>query len=126
MKKIKIYLVDDHSLFREGLKFLLSNLDFVDTIYEAENGEQFIAALTENPADVVLIDIEMPVMNGIEAAKQALKINPRLKIIALSMYSEEFKLWRSQKSACRWLRRKKLLLHRDIKVDTYPCFATKK
>jgi len=89
MKKIKIFLVDDHSLFREGLKFLLSNLDFVDAIYEAENGEQFIAALTEKPADVALLDIEMPVMNGIEAAQRALKIQPELKIIALSMYSEE-------------------------------------
>lgn len=89
MKKIKIYLVDDHSLFREGLKFLLSNLDFVDTIYEAENGEQFIAALTQKSADVALLDIEMPLMNGIEAAQRALKIQPELKIIALSMYSEE-------------------------------------
>jgi DNA-binding NarL/FixJ family response regulator len=89
MKKLKIYLVDDHSLFREGLRFLLSNLDFIETIYEAENGEQFIAGLKENPADIALLDIEMPVMNGVEAAKSALKLFPELKIIALSMYSEE-------------------------------------
>ena len=45
MKKIKIYLVDDHALFREGLRFLLTNLDFVEEIYEAENGQQFISGL---------------------------------------------------------------------------------
>ncbi|HBI81518.1 MAG TPA: DNA-binding response regulator [Bacteroidales bacterium] len=89
MKKLKIYLVDDHALFREGLKFLLSSLDFVEEIFEAENGEQFISGLQENPADIALLDIEMPVMNGIEATRHALEILPEMKIIALSMYSEE-------------------------------------
>ena len=89
MKKLKIYLVDDHALFREGLRFLLSNIEFVETIYEAENGEQFIRMLPEHPADLVLLDIEMPEMGGIEAAQKALAIQPDLKIIALSMYSDE-------------------------------------
>ena len=89
MKKLKVYLVDDHSLFREGLKFLLSNLEMVEAIFEAENGDQFISGLKENCVDIALLDIEMPVMNGIEATKIALKICPELKIIALSMYSEE-------------------------------------
>lgn len=81
--------MDDHSLFREGLHFLLSNLDFVDEIYEAENGEQFISILKQQPVDIVLLDIEMPLMNGIDAAKRALKMWPEIKIIALSMYSDE-------------------------------------
>jgi len=87
--KLDLFLVDDHSLFREGLKFLLSNFDFVENIYEAENGAQFISALKNTPVDIALLDIEMPVMNGIEATKQALLIRPELKVIALSMYSEE-------------------------------------
>ena len=89
MKKINLYLVDDHSLFREGLKFLLSNLDFVNEIYEAENGEQFLSHLNENQVDLVLLDIAMPEMNGIEATQKALEICPEIKIIALSMYSDE-------------------------------------
>ena len=89
MKKINLYLVDDHSLFREGLKFLLSNLDFVREIYEAENGEQFLLHLQEKQVDLVLIDIEMPGVNGIEATQRALEIYPEIKIIALSMYSDE-------------------------------------
>jgi DNA-binding NarL/FixJ family response regulator len=88
--KLNLFLIDDHSLFREGLKFLLSHFDFIENIYEAENGMQFISALKSNtPADIALLDIEMPVMNGIDATRQALLIRPELKIIALSMYSEE-------------------------------------
>lgn len=89
MKKVNIYLVDDHSLFREGLKFLLSNLNFIEEIYEAENGEQFITGLKDKHVDIALIDIEMPIMNGVEATQIALEIRPEIKIIALSMYSEE-------------------------------------
>ncbi|SHJ17357.1 two component transcriptional regulator, LuxR family [Tangfeifania diversioriginum] len=89
MKKVDIYLVDDHSLFREGLKLLLSNLDFIGKIFEANNGEEFIQGLKDNPVDIALLDIEMPVMNGIEAAKKARQIQPSVKILALSMYSDK-------------------------------------
>ncbi|KOH45999.1 response regulator [Sunxiuqinia dokdonensis] len=89
MKKLKLFLVDDHDLFREGLKFLLSEWDLIDEIYEAENGQQFIESLRQYPVDLVLLDIEMPIMNGIEAAKLAKEVDPDLKIIALSMYSDE-------------------------------------
>jgi len=89
MKKIDIYLVDDHSLFRQGLKLLLSNLNFIGKIYEANNGEEFIGGLKESQVDIALLDIEMPVMNGIEAAKIAREILPSIKILALSMYSDK-------------------------------------
>lgn len=89
MKKIDIFLVDDHPLFRQGLKLLLSNLNFIGKIYEANNGEEFIGGLKETTADIALLDIEMPVMNGIEAAKRAREILPSIKILALSMYSDK-------------------------------------
>ncbi|WP_339734340.1 response regulator transcription factor [uncultured Sunxiuqinia sp.] len=89
MKRLKLFLVDDHDLFREGLKLLLSEWDLIEEIYEAENGQQFIESLRQHPVDLVLLDIEMPVMNGMEAAKLAREINPEMKIIALSMYSDE-------------------------------------
>ncbi len=89
MNKINIYLVDDHTLFREGLKLLLSKLDFVDNIFEASNGKEFIENFEQNKSELVLLDIEMPEINGLEAAKRILNIYPDLKIIALSMYSDE-------------------------------------
>jgi NarL family two-component system response regulator LiaR len=86
---LKIYIVDDHSLFREGLKFLLGNSEYISEIEEAENGIIFLTHLKNFKPDVVLMDIDMPEMNGIEATKEALKLMPELKIIALSMYSDE-------------------------------------
>lgn len=89
MDKMRIYLVDDHKLFREGLKLLLSTQDFVQHIYEASNGREFIENLSFVDCDVVLMDIEMPEMNGIDATIQAMKMKPKLKIIVLSMYGDE-------------------------------------
>ncbi len=89
MQKLKIYLVDDHKLFREGLKLLLSTKDFVHHIYEASNGREFLENLSFVDCDVVLMDIEMPEINGIDATREALKIKPGLKIIVLSMYGDE-------------------------------------
>lgn len=89
LKKIKIYIVDDHKLFREGLKLLLSTQDFISHIYEASDGKEFIDNLSLNDCDVVLMDIEMPGMNGIEATEAALRLKPGLKVIVLSMYGDE-------------------------------------
>ena len=89
MDKLRIYLVDDHKLFREGLKLLLSTQDFVRHIYEASNGREFIENLSFVDCDVVLMDIEMPEMNGIDATIEAMKMKPNLKIIVLSMYGDE-------------------------------------
>lgn len=86
---IKIYLVDDHSLFREGLRFLLSNIDFISEIYEAENGFSLLKNIQEINPDIILMDIEMPGMNGIEATKEVIKILPNAKVIALSMHGNE-------------------------------------
>ena len=89
LKKLKLYIVDDHKLFREGLKLLLSTQDFVQHIYEASNGREFVENLALADCDVVLMDIEMPEMNGIEATEAALRLKPGLKIIVLSMYGDE-------------------------------------
>lgn len=89
MQKLRIYLVDDHKLFREGLKLLLSTQDFVHHIYEASNGKEFIENLSFVDCDVVLMDIEMPEMNGIDATREALRMRPNLKVIVLSMYGDE-------------------------------------
>ena len=86
---MKLYIVDDHKLFREGLKLLLSTQDFVQHIYEASNGKEFVENLSFVDCDVVLMDIEMPEMNGVEATEVALRMKPNLKIIVLSMYGDE-------------------------------------
>ena len=89
MNTLTIYLVDDHNLFREGLKILLSRLPMVKKIYEAENGKEFLEHFQQASPDIVLMDIEMPGLDGIRTTKKALETAPELKIIALSMYAEE-------------------------------------
>ncbi len=88
-EKIKIILVDDHKMFREGLKFLLSKIKTTKVIAEAENGEQFLELLNKMTPDLVLMDINMPKMNGIDATEMARSLNPGLKVIALSMNGDE-------------------------------------
>ena len=82
-------MVDDHKLFREGLKLLLSNIDFIGEVYEAGSGKEFIEKINDIECDIVLMDIEMPDINGIDATKLAMEAKPDLNIIALSMYGEE-------------------------------------
>jgi DNA-binding NarL/FixJ family response regulator len=89
MDTIKIILVDDHTLFRKGMMFLLNTYDDIEIIAEASNGQELLDILSSQQADVVLIDIEMPVMNGIDATQKAIERYPDLKIISLSMYGEE-------------------------------------
>lgn len=88
-EKIKILITDDHQLFRNGLKILLNSYPDFEVAGEASNGLEFLTLIKSVTADIALMDINMPEMDGIEATKEGLKINPDLKIIALSMYGEE-------------------------------------
>jgi DNA-binding NarL/FixJ family response regulator len=89
MKKIQIIIADDHQLFRNGLKILLSSFPEFEVAGEASNGEDFLKLIKTTPADIALMDINMPEMDGIEATRRGLKICPSISIIALSMYGEE-------------------------------------
>ncbi len=88
-KKIKITLVDDHALFRNGLKILLDTHPEFAVISEAVNGKEFLEKIEDNVPDIVLMDINMPVMDGIEATQLANEKYPDIKIVALSMFGEE-------------------------------------
>jgi DNA-binding NarL/FixJ family response regulator len=88
-KVLEVIIVDDHSLFRNGLKILLTTSGQFSVIAEAENGKEFLELLEHFHPDIVLMDIDMPVLDGIEATKEALKKYPGLKVITLSMFGEE-------------------------------------
>jgi DNA-binding NarL/FixJ family response regulator len=89
MEKIRIIIADDHQLFRNGLKILLNAFPEFEVVAEASNGEEFLKILNNIKADVALMDINMPEMDGIEATRKGLKLCPEIDIIALSMYGEE-------------------------------------
>lgn len=89
IKKPNIIIVDDHLIFRKGLKAIINFEDIGSVIGEASNGEEFIELLSALKPDLVLMDIDMPLMNGFEATIKALKVHPELKIIAFTSFSEE-------------------------------------
>jgi DNA-binding NarL/FixJ family response regulator len=87
--KIRVLLVDDHDMFREGVKLLLSSGNDAEIAGEARNGQEFLDIVVAVKPDVVLMDISMPVMDGIEASKIAHEKYPDLKILALTMFGDE-------------------------------------
>lgn len=89
MDKISIIIVDDHKILRDGLKLILTEMGNINILGEASNGEEFISLLATHKPDIVIMDINMPVMNGIEASKKALSIYPDIRILVLSMYGDE-------------------------------------
>ncbi len=89
MSKIRVVLADDHALFRDGLKMILSDNQSIDVVGEAANGRELIDLLAHTSADVILLDISMPLMDGIEAAKIIAETSPNSHIITLSMFGED-------------------------------------
>ena len=88
-REIKIALVDDHALFRNGLRGLIDGKRNCRVVAEASDGAEFLADDVAMAADVVFIDIAMPTLSGDKATTMALERNPGLKVICLSMFGDE-------------------------------------
>ena len=84
---IKVLLVDDHEIMREGLVALLRRHSQFETVGQAPDGRAAVEMVRQLAPDIVIMDIEMPNLNGIEATRQMLEINPQLKVMALSTHS---------------------------------------
>jgi DNA-binding NarL/FixJ family response regulator len=89
MKRIDIAVVDDHDLFREGIMLVLRQIPGYHVIFDAMDGESFLEQLLTQKPDIVLMDVNMPRMDGAAATAKALAIHPELKIIALTMFSNQ-------------------------------------
>jgi len=87
--KIKVLVVDDHQLFREGIVNLLFSAENIEVVAQAEDGIDAIEKAKHYKPDVVLLDITMPRMNGIETTKKLKSLMPKIKIVSLSMHSEK-------------------------------------
>lgn len=85
---IKILLVDDHPMIRHGIKALLNDVENLEVTGEASNGKEAIEQYKSGDFDLIIMDIKMPVMDGTEATKELVKVNPNVKILGLSMYDE--------------------------------------
>ena len=85
---IRIALVDDHRLFRNGLKMLLSTHKGVEVVFEAASGEEFLAEVERVRPDVVFMDYAMPGMSGAQATERGLALCPDMKVISFTMFAE--------------------------------------
>ena len=86
---IKVLIVDDQALIREGLNMMLSLYDEIKIVHEANNGKEAIEILGEKDVDVILMDIRMPIMNGVEATKIIKEKYPHIKILILTTFNED-------------------------------------
>ncbi len=86
---IKVLVVDDHRLVRLGTSRLLSDMKGFELVGEADSGEQAIEMVREHSPDVVLMDVHMPGIGGLEATRRCLRVDPDLKVIVLTMYEED-------------------------------------
>ncbi len=89
MQKIDVCLTDDHQIFRKAMMRLLRTFDRIGEIYEAGNGEECLRQVKEKKPQVVLLDLDMPIMNGSECAEQLLKRFSEVKIVVLTSHDSE-------------------------------------
>lgn len=88
-KPIDIILADDHEIFRDGFAVMLNKIPEINLMADASNGEELIKLVRIHQPDVIVTDIKMPVMDGIEATKKLKQEFPQIGIVALSMFDEE-------------------------------------
>jgi NarL family two-component system response regulator LiaR len=89
MDKIRVLIVDDHGVVRQGLRTYLELLDDIVIVGEAENGLEAVQQVRILQPDIVVMDLEMPEMNGVEATRQILALNERTKVIVLTSFSDD-------------------------------------
>ena len=87
--KLKVLIADDHGVVRKGLRLLLEEYSELDVVAEAANGREVVKLATDLSPNVILMDVAMPLLNGIEAAEQIRKVNSDIGIIMLTMHADE-------------------------------------
>ena len=89
MKAVRIAIADDYKIYREGLKLCFSIDKNLAILFEADNGEDLLAMLEKQQPDVIIMDLNMPLMDGMEATKQIRKKYPQIKILVITMYDND-------------------------------------
>lgn len=98
---IRVFLADDHTILRSGLRAVLERHSDFQVVGEAADGRQTVQCMEQNRPDVIVMDVAMPILNGIEAARQITAKYPQVAIVVLSMHSDEGYVLRALKAGAR-------------------------
>jgi DNA-binding NarL/FixJ family response regulator len=101
MEPIRVVIADDHTLFRDGLRALLTSIPDIQIVGEAATGQETIAQAAELQPDLILMDIQMPDLNGIEATRQILRTSPHVGIIVLTMFEDDDSVFAAMRAGAR-------------------------
>lgn len=101
MNPIRLVIADDHTLFREGLVAILGSRADIEIVGEASNGEQTVELAAAHLPDVILMDVQMPQMNGIAATEKILDANPHIGVIVLTMLEDEDSVFAAMRAGAR-------------------------
>lgn len=101
MEPIRILIADDHTLFRDGLRALLASIPDMEVVGEASNGQAVLRQAFELQPDVILMDIQMPDLNGIEATRQILHTSPHIGIVVLTMFQDDDSVFAVMRAGAR-------------------------
>jgi DNA-binding NarL/FixJ family response regulator len=127
MRNIKIIIADDHTLFINGLQSLLNEIPEIEIIDVANSGKELLELLQKKNADVILLDINMPQMNGLEAARYIKQSHPAIKLVILSTYNEDHLIEKAKQLGVNGYLLKnsskdELLQTINLVMDNHTCF----
>ena len=101
MEPIRILIADDHTLFRDGLRAVLNSVADAEVVGEAATGDEAIAQAVLLQPDVVLMDVQMPAVNGIEATRRIVRTNPHIGIIIVTMFEDDDSVFSAMRAGAR-------------------------
>jgi len=101
LEKLRVLIADDHPLFRDGMKGLLSTQPDIEVAGEATTGEETVKLTGELEPDVVLMDVKMPGLSGIEATRRVLAANPRIRVLVVTMFEDDATVFQAMRAGAR-------------------------
>jgi DNA-binding NarL/FixJ family response regulator len=101
MDTIRVLIADDHQLFRDGLKALLLSAPDTEVLGEAATGEEAIQLAAETQPDVILMDLQMPDMDGIEATRHIVRTNPHINVLMVTMFEDDSSVFAAMRAGAR-------------------------
>src|SRR6266851_5004290 len=101
MEPIRVLIADDHPVFRRGLRALLSSVPDIEVMGEAATGDETVAQAAALQPDVILMDVQMPGLNGIEATRHILRTSPQSKILVVTMFEDDDSVFAAMRAGAR-------------------------